>query len=144
MSNVFIVGYDGTEDGRRALDFALERAKSQNAVVHIVYVLEWSPYSFLTPEELEQRHARRKEEVQQASAQIMSPLLKELEGSGVTVEGVIRYGKIPEVICEVAKETGATQIVVGRTGGSDIAARVFGSVPGTLVQIAPVPITVVP
>ena len=144
MSNVFIVGYDGTEDGRRALDFALERAKSQNADVHIVYVLEWSPYSFLTPEELEQRHARRKVEVEQATAQIMSPLLKELEGSGVTVEGVIRYGKIPEVICEVAKDTGAMQIFVGRNGTSDIAARVFGSVPGTLVQIAPVPITVVP
>ena len=144
MSNVFIVGYDGTEDGRRALDFALERAKSQNAEVHIVYVLEWSPYSFLTPEELEKRHARRKEEVELASTQIMSPLLKELEGSGIKVEGVIRYGKIPEVICEVAKKAGAMQIIVGRNGGSDIAARVFGSVPGTLIQIAPVPITVVP
>lgn len=144
MSNVFIVGYDGTEDGRRALDFALERAKSQNAEVHIVYVLEWSPYSFLTPEELEKRHARRKEEVELASTQIMSPLLKELEGSGIKVEGVIRYGKIPEVICDVAKKAGAMQIIVGRNGGSDIAARVFGSVPGTLIQIAPVPITVVP
>lgn len=144
MSNVFIVGYDGTKDGRRALDFALERAKPGNAEVHIVYVLEWSPYSFLTPEELEKRHARRKEEVELASTQIMSPLLKELEDSGVKVEGTIRYGKIPEVICDVAKMTGASQIIVGRNGGSDIAARFFGSVPGTLVQIAPVPITVVP
>ncbi|WP_282604989.1 universal stress protein [Pelagibius sp. Alg239-R121] len=144
MSNVFIVGFDGTKDGKRALDFALERAKSDNAEVHIVYVLEWSPYSFLTPEELEKRHARRKEEVELASSQIMAPLLKELEGSGLSTHGVIRYGKIPDVICDVAKEVGATQIIVGRHGGSDMAARFFGSVPGTLVQIAPVPITVVP
>ena len=144
MSNVFIVGYDGTEDGRRALDFALERARSDGAEVQIVYVLEWSPYSFLTAEELEKRHARRKEEVELASTQIMEPLLKELEGASLSVRGVIRYGKIPDVICDVAKDAGATQIFVGRHGGSDMAARFFGSVPGTLVQISPIAITVVP
>jgi nucleotide-binding universal stress UspA family protein len=34
--------------------------------------------------------------------------------------------------------------VVGRRGQSTIATLLFGSVAGTLVQIAPVPVTVVP
>ena len=61
MSEKYIVGYDGSEAARRALDFALESAQSSGAEVLIAFVLEWSPYSFLTPNELEERHKRRGE-----------------------------------------------------------------------------------
>ena len=38
----------------------------------------------------------------------------------------------------------AAQIVIGRTGHSELASRLFGSVAGTLAQASPVPVTIVP
>ena len=144
MSDIFVVGYDGSDAGRRALDFALARAKAQGGKVLIAHVLEWSPYSFLTPTELEERHKRRKEELARAEEAILAPARKSAEGSGVPVETVIRYGHIAETLGSIAKDMNATQIVLGREGQSTFGSRVFGSVAGTLVQTAPVPCTIVP
>jgi len=66
MSGKFVVGYDGSEAAQRALDFAIDRAAAQGGSVLIAHVLEWSPYSFLTPNELEERHKRRREELERA------------------------------------------------------------------------------
>ena len=59
MSKKFVVACDGSPAAGRALKFAIEQAKSGGASLLLVHVLEWSPYSFLTPEELEERHKRR-------------------------------------------------------------------------------------
>ena len=45
------------------MEFAVARAKAQNASLTVAHVLEWSPYTFLTPEEIEERHARRTDEL---------------------------------------------------------------------------------
>jgi nucleotide-binding universal stress UspA family protein len=144
MSGVFLVGYDDSSPARRALDFALDRAKKQGGSIVVAHVLEWSPYTFLTPQELEERHARRSEELARAEKAILSPLAEKLKDSGVKVEMVMKYGHIAEKLCDIAKEVGATQMIVGRDGNSGLVARVFGSVAGSLVQIAPVPCTIVP
>ena len=62
----FLVGVDDSDCSRRALDFASRRARAMGARLVVVYVIEWSPYSFNTPEENEQRHKRREEEIEQA------------------------------------------------------------------------------
>ena len=144
MSNKFVVGYDGSPASRRALEFALDRAASQGGSVVIAHVLEWSPYSFLTPEELEERHSRRAEELSRAESAVLKPVVDEVAARGVPVETELRYGHIADTICEITKAKGGTQIVIGRNGHGGIAARVFGSVAGTLVQGAPVPCTIVP
>lgn len=144
MSTKFVVCFDGSEVSRRALDFAVDRAKMVGATVVVAHVLEWSPYTFLTPTELEERHKRRTEELARAEAAIMTPIKAELTSAGVEYETVIKYGHIAEKLCEIAKDAQAIQMFVGRTGHSGIAARVFGSVAGTLAQIAPVPCTIVP
>lgn len=144
MSGKFVVGYDGSAAGRRALDFALERAEQQGGSVVLAHVLEWSPYSFLTPMELEERHKRRNEELTRAETAVMAPIREKIAERGIKVETVIKYGHIAEKLCEIAKEAGGTQMIVGRDGTGALASRVFGSVAGTLVQIAPVPCTIVP
>jgi nucleotide-binding universal stress UspA family protein len=70
--------------------------------------------------------------------------VSQLQTAGLEVEGVVRHGHAAEVLAGLAKEFGTSQIVVGRRGQSTIATLLFGSVAGTLVQIAPVPVTVVP
>lgn len=144
MSKRFVVGYDGSEESKRAVQFAVTQAKSADAAIVIAHVLEWSPYSFLTPEELEERHKRRKEELSRAETALMAPIKDSLSGSGVTVETEMRYGHVADTLAKIAKDVGAEQMFIGRTGESGLTARVFGSVAGSLAQVAPVPCTIVP
>ena len=144
MSKKFIIGIDGTENGLNAAKFAIAMAEGTDTEIHVIHVLDWSPYSFLTMEELQNRHQRRTEELDRANTAILAPAIQELESGGTTVTGEVRYGGIPETIVEYCKEIEGDQIFVARTGESEISARVFGSVPNTLVQVTDVPVTVVP
>tara|TARA_R110002012_G_scaffold184410_2_gene350928 strand:- start:1438 stop:2031 length:594 start_codon:yes stop_codon:yes gene_type:complete len=144
MTAKFVVGYDGSDASNRALDFAISRVKLQGGMVMIVHVLEWSPYSFLSASELEERHKRRKEEMERADKALVAPVLEKVRAEGVEATGKIRYGHIAETICKIAAEEGAVQIVIGRNGHTTLGSRIFGSVAGHLAQAAPVPCTIVP
>lgn len=143
MVKTFIIGFDGTEACSRALDHAVEAARAQGAGLHVVHVLEWSPYSFLTTEELAERHKRRQEEVTRAEA-FVEPVVERLRTGGLNVSSEVRYGHPAEIMCEVASSLGASQIVIGRKGSSTLARRIIGSLGMSLIQISPVPVTVVP
>ena len=145
MSLVFVVGVDCSNCGSRALDYAAERASVKGARLLVAHVIEWSPFSFSTPQENEERHLRREEEIQRAHEEIIDPLVEELRERGINAEGVVRHGHAADALVDIAKEQDATNIVVGRQGGSSrIKAKLFGSVAGALVQIADRPVTVVP
>jgi nucleotide-binding universal stress UspA family protein len=144
MTESFLIGVDGSDSSHRAADFALAHARAAGARVVVAHVIEWSPFTFNTPDENAQRHRRREEELQRAHDQVLDPLVSQLRTAGLEVEGVVRHGHVAEVLVAVAKEFGASQIFVGRRGHSRIASLLFGSSAGTLVQIAPVPVTVVP
>jgi len=143
MTDVNIVGFDGSGQSGRAIDYARNRAKKSGASLHLVLVLEWSPYSFHTPEELNERHMRREQEINRANA-IVQPVADELNKAGVKTTCEVRHGNVAEILCEVASEKGAEQIVIGRTGDSAIAQRLLGGLVLTLAQAAPVPLTIVP
>lgn len=144
MSQIIVVGFDDSQSAKSALDFAAVLAKAQGSELVLAHVLEWSPYSFLTPEELEERHKRRKEELKRAETALLTPAVKSLEGSGLTVSTALRYGHIAETLRDIAEEMSAAQIVIGRTGQSSLSSRLFGSVAGSLAQAATVPVTIVP
>lgn len=143
-SEIFVVAYEGDPEDPGVLDYAIARAKAEDAKLLLVHILEWSPYSFLTPQELEERHGRRKQELARANETVMAPALAKCEAAGVAADGLIRYGQVVELIVEETKKAGASVIFVGRSGSNAIAARVFGSVPLGLAQIAPVPTVIVP
>ncbi|CRL12015.1 universal stress protein [Phaeobacter italicus] len=144
MASKIVVGYDGSTSARSALDFALNVARAQGGSIVVAHVLEWSPYSFLSAEELAERHKRRSEELERAEQALIKPLLKDMETSGVDVTAEVKYGNIAEVLVKIAKSENADLIVIGRTGHSALSSRLFGSVAGTLAQAAPVPVTIVP
>jgi len=144
MPNQIVVAYDGSAAGQRAAVHAAEVAQQSSAGLIIAHVLEWSPYSFLTAEEVAERHKRRGEELARAETAVVTPLMADLARRGITATSDIRYGHVAETICTIASESGAAQIIIGRTGERGIATRLFGSVAGTLAQIAPVPVTIVP
>lgn len=144
MSRKIVVGFDGSPASQRALDFAITRAKAQGDSIVIAHVLEWSPYSFLTPEELAERHKRRKNELERAEKAILAPMAARVEEQGVPVRTALKYGHIAETLVQIAKTEDAALIMIGRMGHSGLSSRIFGSVAGTLAQVAPVPVTIVP
>jgi nucleotide-binding universal stress UspA family protein len=144
MSTKYVVACDGSSASGRAVKAAVEQAKLTGASLLLVHVLEWSPYSFLTPEEIEERHKRRSEELKRAQVALVDPLIASLASEGVEASAIIRYGHVTETLAEVATKEEAAQIFIGRTGQSTLAKLVFGSVAAALAQISPVPCTIVP
>jgi nucleotide-binding universal stress UspA family protein len=138
--DTFVVAYDGRD--RHAVDFAAERAKKEGARLYIVHVLEWSPYTFLTPEELAERHKHRQAELQRANSAVMGPALEAVRRTGATAEGEVRHGNPVDVVCTIAKEQKASLVFVKRS--NSLSDRVFGSVASGLAQCAPMPVVIVP
>lgn len=144
MSTTLVVGLDGSDGGKRAVAHATHLAKLIGQCKLVVcYVIEWSPYTFQTPEENEQRHIRREEELSLAHERILDPVIKQLTADGFDVEGVVRHGKASRILNELASEKNADQIIVARTSDGGLSERIFGSVTSNLVLEAKVPVTVV-
>ena len=144
MSEIILVGIDSSEDNRRAINYAVNWAKKSKATLILAYVIKWSPYTFQTPEENEERHKRREEEIHIARERVLDPMLKSLASEGLSITGVVHHGQVADSLIYIAKKHGATDIVVGRFGESGVKTLIFGSVAAKLIQISPIPVTIVP
>ena len=144
MENTYLLAVDGSEGSQRAAEFAASQAVAGSAKVIVAYVIEWSPYSFHTPEELAERHKRREEELERARSSILEPVAQSLKDKGVEVDIFVHHGHPSETFIKLAQEKGASQIYVCRKGQSRLASLLFGSVAGALVQTSPIPVIVVP
>lgn len=145
MSNIretFVVGIDGSDCSRRAAGFAAERARKLGAKIVLLGVIEWSRYSFYTPEELETRSRDRSAETRRVETQVLEPLAKDM--MGLEVSCTVRHGHAADTLRAVAEEVGATQIFIGRQGHSSFGDAFFGGVTNRIVSTATVPVTVVP
>ena len=139
--NNVVVGVDGSEAGERAARFASRIVRGGTLVV--ACIVPWSPFAVQTHEENEQRHATRQREIEDAH-RVVDPLVEKFAAEGITVQGVVRHGHPAESLSDLAREHGADHLVVGRVGQSKVRSLLFGSTPGNLIQIAMVPVTVVP
>ncbi|WP_227269968.1 universal stress protein [Roseobacter weihaiensis] len=144
MTTKLLVGLDGHSSGERALAYGEGLAKLIGSCsLLVVYVIEWSPYSFQTAEENAQRHKRREEEIATAMSRVISPALETLKSKGIDAEGIVRHGNVADTLDALASSEKADQIIVGRAAESGLSQRIFGSSTANLVMQARVPVTVV-
>lgn len=143
-----LVGVDRSEACRRAVQFALSRARINDWRVTVVHVINWSKFSWNTLEENQQRPVTRKKELKQAQKFVIDPLLDWAGEQGLTdgvpVETEIHFGHPYEVINDLAVEGGYDAVVVARTGESRLKEAIFGSTASRLVQHSAIPVVVVP
>jgi len=144
MANKILVALDGSDGSKRALKAAAQHARLTSSDLVLAYVIDWTPYSFHTPQELEERHKRRESEIERANDSVLNPEIAALEAEGINVETVVHHGKIAETLLELGDQHGISQIYIGRRGESRMHAMIFGSVSAALVQTSSVPVTVVP
>ena len=139
-----VIGLDGASTGDKALEFAKSLAiKTKSCELIVVYVIEWSPFSFQTAEENALRHKRREEEIAVAMERVVNPAVKSLTDAGLNARAIVRHGDVADTIDDIAHKEGASQIVVARTSAVGIRPRLFGSSTANLVMNARVPVTVV-
>ncbi len=143
MEKKFLLPVDGSEGSKRALAFAMDRAKANSAQLIAIHVIEWSPYSFYTPDELSERETKREGEIKKATDQFLSPVATECEQAGVECIMLIKHGNSVDVINKTVSEYNVLQVFMGRRGAS-AHHILFGSLASKLVQTCAVPVTIVP
>lgn len=144
MSSTLVVGLDGHDSGNRALEFAKRLAgQIGDAELVLVYVIEWSPYSFQTAEENAERHKRREQEINTATERVINPALESAKTEGIKVRGMVRHGHVADTLIAIGDEVKADQMIVSRSTEGGITKRLFGSSTANLVMSATVPVTVV-
>lgn len=144
MTATVIVGMDGSQPSKRALAYAIAVAEAQQVDLVVAHVIPWSPYSFNTPTDNEERGEKKRQEIQAATTQIIEPALESAAEASCEVTPVVRHGDPVDTLLELARDFSATAIVVGRTGDSRVKRALFGTIPGHLVHESAIPVTVVP
>jgi nucleotide-binding universal stress UspA family protein len=127
-----VVGYDGSETARRALDYALERAGSEGSVI-VAHAFE-PPHDWLGYASYDRVVAEHRARGQ--------ALLDELEGEA-SIETDLLAGPPAEAIAQVAAARDADEIVVGSRGFGPVRAA-LGSISHELLRLADRPVVVIP
>ena len=133
-----IVGDDGSEFARKALDKAIEFAKKEDMEVVVVYAIE--DFCPIGVTEVDCNMVR---EIQMKEAKnIIGRALKRIKDAGVSGKDVTSVGNPADVIIESAKKENAEMIVVASTGKHGIKKVALGSVTSRVVEYSPIPVFV--
>ena len=144
MSQIYLVGIDGSDPAQRAVACAAAQASKSQAKLILAHIVDWSGYEIMGPAELAERHLHREQEIATAREKITQPATEIAAKHGVTPEVIIHHGHATSLLMNLISEHGVTHVFVGRHGQSRLEALIFGSTANTLAQTAPVPVTVVP
>ncbi len=143
-----LVGVDRSDASKRALEFTLRRAKLNEWRVKVVHIINWSPYSYVMPEEFEGQKGAMRDQTAKAQQEVLDPLLEwaasEKLSDGVELVAEVRHGRPSEDLSDLAAHEGHDMIIVGRVGEANLRSAIFGSTASRLAQHAPVPTLVVP
>jgi nucleotide-binding universal stress UspA family protein len=130
-----VVGVDGSENGRRALEWALAEARLRGVGCWLLHV--WNdglaglmPYSGDAPQELAD-----------AAQEILDQERAFAKGSGVPIEAHIQYGVANKMLIDASRDAGL--LVVGSRGRGALAGAILGSVSSACVRHAACPVVVV-
>ena len=138
MSSGVVVGYDGSECAKAALQTALEVGRAYGDTVTIAFGYELSPVGGEISDyaaALKELATKRVNEARELAGEA---------GDGVTVETAIVERAPAQGLVELAAELDARVIVVGTRGESPLRGALLGSTPHKLLQLADRPVLVVP
>ena len=144
MSSTYLVGLDGSEESLRAAAYAADHATHTGAKLILVHAIEWSGFDIMGPEELAERHKIREAELERAQEMIIQPALAAIGDKDVTVDSVLHHGHAAKTLLKMVDDYGATHVFIGRHGASRLEVAIIGSVANSIIQVSPVPVTVVP
>jgi nucleotide-binding universal stress UspA family protein len=144
MFRSIVVGTDGSETARKAVQQATELAKQVGASVSLVSAYE--PVSNARMRD-EKREVPKDMEWMVNPREDVEATLKEaseeVDGAGVKVETFAREGDAADAILDVAEEQNADLIVVGNKGMTGAKRFLLGSVPNKVSHHAPCSVLII-
>jgi nucleotide-binding universal stress UspA family protein len=139
-----VVGTDGSETARHAVQEAIQLAKQTGAELLIASAYEPVPASRLREERLEApediAHTVGPREDVDAT---LAEAAQEAEQAGITVRTFARQGEPADAILDLAEEETADLIVVGNKGMTGAKRFLLGSVPNKVSHHAPSSVLIV-
>ena len=136
MPGVIVLGYDGTDVSKVALDVACDLAKELGAKLVAAYGAE--PYHGAGEIGSHRAELRRIGEEQTAEAVAVAT------ERGVDAEAELVADRPAPALAALAEERGARMIVVGTYGEKPLTGAILGATPHKLLYLASVPVLVVP
>jgi nucleotide-binding universal stress UspA family protein len=134
MAQEIVVGYDGTEGAKTALDEAIGLCQDLSAALTVVF--GWN----VTPA---REVADLREAVHQIGERETADAVKRAQDAGLQAEARVETERAAEAIVRVAQEKDARMIVVGSHGERPIRGALLGSTPHRLVHLSETPVLVV-
>jgi len=132
------VANDGSEGGRKALDFACDLAKLHRATLHMISVEQLPDFPASIDEVVE-----AKESENHKFHDVLEHARKVAKAKGVTLKAEVVAGHAAATIVERVKALKADLLVVGFMGHSALYERIIGGTADRLVRLAPCPVLVV-
>jgi nucleotide-binding universal stress UspA family protein len=135
--SAIVVGYDGSDCAKQALDAAVELSKGFGD--RLVAVFGYAPPGIWGGEIADHEQA-----IAELGERLMNEAKGRAVGQGVDLELAMIPKHGPEALVEAAAARDARLIVVGSTGDSALKGALLGSTPHKLLQISDRPVLVVP
>ena len=133
-----VVGLDGSEGSRQALEKAIELARVAKAELFLISVEELPRYPAAVDEiNGEQRAAER------FFHKVQKEATARVTGAGLMANCEIRAGHAAQMLPHYAIEVGADLLVIGHSGHSGIWGRLLGTTADKVVEYAPCSVLVV-
>jgi nucleotide-binding universal stress UspA family protein len=130
---------DGSENADRALEYATEIARAENAELHVAHVVEKTAGSRASGQ-----NARLDEPTIEAKIESQTATVAQAGIKATLRRHVGPAAHIGKQLAQVAKDSGADLIVVGTRGHSPLAELMLGGVTQQLLHVAPCPVLAVP
>jgi len=137
MARSLVLGYDGSDGSRGALEKTIELAQLEGAKVVVVFAYE-IPAAY-GGETGDYRRA-----VRELAEQKTGEAVELLHAAGVEHEVELVPERPVQGLIDVAERVGASMIVIGTNGEHPIKGVVLGSVPHKLLHLSHIPVLVVP
>jgi nucleotide-binding universal stress UspA family protein len=149
MAGLVVIGYDGSHDAQRAVEFAAAVLRADTALVVNVWstgtAMPQPGTPFGAPSPPSEVELRRLEE---AALQLAEEGAGRARQAGLSAHAVVAQGASAEdiatTLCDLAETRDATLVVVGRRGLSRLKEVVLGSVSNAAVHDGRRPVLVVP
>jgi nucleotide-binding universal stress UspA family protein len=132
------VANDGSEGGRRALEFACDLAKLHRATLHMISVEQLPDFPASINEVLETKQLENHK-----FHDVLERARKVAKAKGVKLQAEVVAGHAAATIVERVKALKADLLVVGFLGHSALYERIIGGTADRLVRLAPCPVLVV-
>lgn len=138
MSARIVVGVDGSEESRVALQRAVEEARLRDAVLQPVTA--WTPSALLGPPAYADFDSER-DKAEAAARKLLEEVVAQLPND-IEVEPVVASGRASQALLNQSE--GADLLVVGTRGRGGFAGLLLGSTSHQVTSHARCPVLVVP